>query len=137
MNNVTLNNKNYILNNPTCYDAASIMKRYAAMNHTTVANMFADEKARVTSGKVAAQNLFVRAVRGVEYERNKNVVLNLAICYFIKGCIFDSSINNVPLPLLIPCALMAYLLCRVSAELGFWFFTGITDKMNINIQYSI
>lgn len=91
----------------------------------------------------AAQALFVRAVRTVEHEQNRKTLIRCAIFYAVceimfAGVKFDRSIN--PIDILAAWVLaIALNACyrNLIAQIIFNTFTAITDRIGINVQYSI
>lgn len=110
MNIIKIGNKDCMINNSTRYVPNEILGKYMVQlgTHANAKNEYRAEKAKVKKEgvvvgkreikKLAAQRLFERAVRGVEYQENKLKICN-ALSFFSHciavgvGCLAYFSIH--------------------------------------------
>lgn len=132
-NTIAVNGVNLQINNPTCYNPDAIIGKYVVALGSSANAEFAVETTLGHTNQVAAQNLFVRAVRAVEYEENKEKLHKLVLCYSLYEGMTKS--NNL-VEFVVGCY-FGYLFRTLFVEIGFAMFTSVTDNLGINVQYSI
>lgn len=133
-NTINVGGVNYPVNNSTTYYPDAIIGKYVVELGTSVAQEFASEQAKGFTQQAAAQNLFVRAVRTVEYEDNKNRILNFVYLwtFFENRALLASSLPGYVLG-----SLLGSWVQGLMVTFAFWCFTSVTDALDINVQYSI
>lgn len=110
-NIVKVGNKEIQIENSTRYNANVTLGQYVVGQGTTVEGAIAALVQKGMTEEVAAQSLFTRAVRTLEYEYYRNIVINMVSfdaqrSPFIAGLMFDLII-------------------------------GFTDWLGFNAQYSV
>lgn len=133
-----LNTKNYVIKNTTLYDPTEVVSKF--LNGQLMSCDKASE-IRIVEGfggrELAAQDLFVRAVRAVEKERNENLMIKIMVPYsFLLVTLYNTSLVS---------PFWLSLLQTVVTSVLFYLFNllllkglaELADYFEINIQYSI
>lgn len=131
-------NESYGIKNPTAYFPDRIIERYIKQLGVgaSAVQEYKKERDKGFTEEAAAQNLFVRAVRAVEYEENKQRFLNIVIFYNL--CIQAMASSNDSSSNFIGLLFVGTLMKTGIALIFFYIFAWVTDKMNVNLQrYSI
>lgn len=129
----TANGSNILIVNPTVYNPDAIIGKYCARVGTDVNSEIQNRVQKGSTNRVAAQDLFTKAVRHHESQRNVNALILGVTGYFLMEGIGTLKLYE----LLIAAPIMCGIFYVMISLMHYFLVTGILDKLGVNIQYSI